>query len=781
MEGQENAFPARNTPERILLDAASAMVAVRTTSEVQALLIDFAARLLPQTSPQIEGRTPTSSAHIPIVTTAGAPFGYLSFGQSEPLCGAEAEAATRLARLAADCIARLGERDAVTETLKEQVRAEVTLRAVLEGMSEGVIVLDRAGGVVTINRAALAMHGAGPNTSPHRFLQEFVDNFETRYSDGTLMPAEEWPAARALRGEIVRGQEIHVRHHLTGESWIGSYSASPVRDADGRVQLAAITIHDITEQRRGQLALARREEQFREIAETLPQLVWSTRADGYHDYYNSRWYEYTGMRPGDTDGEGWSTLLHPDDIERSQAIWSRSLETGEPYEIEYRFRRRDGRFRWFLGRALPIHDGEGRIMRWFGTCTDIHDQRVKHESLRFMVELSESTRALRDPVAIMATTARLLGKHLRVSRCAYAEVESDEDTFTIIQDYTDQVASSAGTYPLNAFGPRAAADQRSGRTLVIRDVDRELPPQEGGDTFNSIQVKAIICCPLLKEGRLAAMMAVHSEYPRDWTEDEIELVNLVVDRAWSTIERARSEGMLRALNQDLERRVAERTAELATAVEELEGFTYTVSHDLRSPLRAIMATSVIVQEDYGHLLPAEANEELARQGAAAKRMGVLIDELLRLTRLTREEMIRSEFDISALAREVVDDLISLGEPPTGIEFEIQPHLHAYGDARLVRFVLLNLLENAIKFSPNGGRVRFAWERNAYSVRDEGVGFDMAHASKLFLPFERLHGVSQFPGTGIGLANVERIVKRHGGRVWAESRPGDGAAFYFTLG
>ncbi len=230
---------------------------------------------------------------------------------------------------------------------------------------------------------------------------------------------------------------------------------------------------------------------------------------------------------------------------------------------------------------------------------------------------------------------------------------------------------------------------------------------------------------------------------------------------------------------ELERRVFERTQELEAAVRELEGFTYSVSHDLRSPLRAIVSTSVMLQQDFGEELPEPASELLTRQASAAKKMAVLIDDLLRLSRITRQEMLRSTVDLSSMAHEIVQEM-QAGDAAVTVEFRITEPLLCEADERLMRLVLANLLSNAAKFSPDGGVVEFAKVGEAFVVRDQGIGFDMKYVDRLFRPFERLVPDAEFPGTGIGLANVRRIIERHHGKVWAEAELQKGAAFYFTL-
>jgi light-regulated signal transduction histidine kinase (bacteriophytochrome) len=229
-----------------------------------------------------------------------------------------------------------------------------------------------------------------------------------------------------------------------------------------------------------------------------------------------------------------------------------------------------------------------------------------------------------------------------------------------------------------------------------------------------------------------------------------------------------------------------RVAELAAANDELEAFSYSVSHDLRGPLRAIDGFSEILIEQYSAKLDPQAQHFLARVRAGSQRMGLLIDDLLGLASITRVELHRCDVDLAQIARDVVEEL-RRREPARTVELVAADHLAARGDPRLLRAALDNLVGNAWKFTGKraAARIELGTELHdgvvAYYVRDNGAGFDMAYAHKLFTPFQRLHEQSDFEGTGVGLATVDRIIKRHGGRLWAAATVGEGATFFFTLG
>jgi PAS domain S-box-containing protein len=387
----------------------------------------------------------------------------------------------------------------------------------------------------------------------------------------------------------------------------------------------SVIAHDVTERLKAQQALRQSEELFRGMAETMPQIVWTARPDGWRDYYNRQWFEYTGSTLEEAQGWGWAAALHPDDRLRTVALWRTAIETGAAgYEISHRIKRAtDGQYRWHIGRAAPLRNEAGQIVLWVGTNTDVDDAK-------------------------------------------------------------------------------------------------------------------------------------------------------------------RADDELQSLNAELEQRVQIRTAQLEEANHELESFSYSVSHDLRAPLRHV--------QGYVEMLTAAARAQLSEKSLrylktisdATVEMGQLIDDLLAFSRIARVQMYEGAVPLDGLIEDVIQGL-EMATKGRHIIWKIAALPTAVGDRAMLKQVYANLVGNAVKYTrqrdPAEIEIGCAGEQDGRCVlfvRDNGAGFDMQYAHKLFGVFQRLHRAEEFEGTGIGLATVRRIVVRHGGTAWAEGKLNEGATVYFTL-
>ena len=321
---------------------------------------------------------------------------------------------------------------------------------------------------------------------------------------------------------------------------------------------------------------------------------------------------------------------------------------------------------------------------------------------------------------------------------------------------------------------------RTGVPELIPVIDAEQAQAITAPAFRAvigrIGLASALSIPLRSRDRTIGAISILRTTPGNpYTTDDQYLAQDIADRAGLAIDNA-------VLVTTLEQRVIARTAELETANRELEAFSYSVSHDLRTPLRAIDGFSRVLLKDYESALDADGQRCLQRIRAGTQRMSALIDDLLNLARISRIPLFLDTHDLSALAREVITE-IQNHEPARAMPVHIAPGLSARADARLLRIMLENLLNNAWKFTARHAQAEI-WvgaQAGAFYVRDTGAGFDMSYAEKLFVPFQRLHAVKDYDGTGIGLATVHRIVTHHGGRIWAEAEIGKGATFFFTLG
>nr|WP_314630849.1 PAS domain S-box protein [uncultured Noviherbaspirillum sp.] len=454
---------------------------------------------------------------------------------------------------------------------------------------------------------------------------------------------------------------------------------------------------------------------------------------------------------------------------RSGALQAAS---GSLFRMETPYALADGSERVIDLVLAPVMDGHGKVLFIAQTGTDITERKQVEQRLRLLDEMNEATRNASDPRVIMEEVPRLLGEHLRASRCAYADVEPNNDQFTIRHDWNAPGAqSSVGTYSLDLFGPRAARDMREGRTLVIRDVDRELTPAEGGDMFSAIGVKAIICCPLVKEGKLVAMMALHQDAPRDWSAANVTLLEEVVERSWAHIERIRAMETLRVED----RRKSEFLAVLA--------------HELRNPLAPIRNGLQVMRVASGDPeTVARVRDVMERQLA---HLVHLVDDLLDIARITRGKVDLQKQQVAlrtVVASAVETSLPAIESRRHQLSLRLpEPALYLTVDPTRISQVIGNLLTNAAKYTPVGGHIDVSARQDGgdvvLSVGDDGIGIPAESLCAIFDMFtqvgdklDRTQG-----GLGIGLSLARRLVELHGGTIAVESAGnGQGTTFHVRL-
>lgn len=372
------------------------------------------------------------------------------------------------------------------------------------------------------------------------------------------------------------------------------------------------------------------------------------------------------------------------------------------------------------------------------------------------------------------------GTHISV-----IEFKLPKDEFTIIAAHNTQPTklSSGKKYPIKDITPLENTF-RSGEAYVVDDIHTPPFATEINKTLEMEGIISFISLPMLVQDELIGSLNFGADRPQAFSSEQIESAQDIANLLAIAIQQARLYQKTKNHAQELEERVLERTSQLMAANQELESFSYSVAHDLRSPLRAVNGFSHMLLEDCADQLDKQAHSYIDHILTANQRMSQLIDDLLNLSHLTRSELVRASVDLSKLANTIVKEL-QQRDPQRNVEFVITNNLQAKADPRLIRVVLENLLGNAWKFTSKTPKAHIEFgtlpeEKDTYFIRDNGIGFDMTYANKLFGAFQRLHTEDEFPGTGIGLATVKRIIHRHGGEVWATGTINEGATFFFTI-
>lgn len=558
-------------------------------------------------------------------------------------------------------------------------------------------------------------------------------------------PADRQSAVTRLQQQgFVRDFELEIRRK-SGEVRQASLSAEMI-EIDQEVCILTI-MNDITERKQAEQALRLSEERFAKAFRASPAgLIISRLSDGQLIEFNQSWQAFFGYSTEELAGQNARSLnLYKDPADRQHFV-AQVQAHGFVRDFEIEMRRKSGELFWISASTEMIEIGHELCL--LSIVNDITERKQVEAALR---ESEDKFKYIFD-YSILGKSITFLSGEMHMNR-AFC------DLFGYLPEELQQRRWQDITHPDDIeLSQRMIESLLSGEKEGVRFLKRYLH-KNGSVIWTDVST-------FLRRGQ--------SGQP-------LYFMTTVSD----ITERKRAEETIRQLNQELEQRVVERTAQLEATNKELEAFAYSVSHDLRAPLRGIDGFSQALLEDYADKLDDAGQSYLRRVRAASQRMGHLIDDMLALSRLTRSDMRRERVNLSELAQVVAEELRQ-AEPDRQIELIIAGDIAAQADAQLIQVVLENLFGNAWKFTAKhrSARIEFGTiihnGRPVYLVRDDGAGFDMAYADKLFGPFQRLHTTAEFAGTGIGLATVQRIIHRHGGEVWAESAVEQGATFYFTL-
>ena len=536
-------------------------------------------------------------------------------------------------------------------------------------------------------------------------------------------------------------------------------------------------------------ALQESEQRFKQLVDAAQEGIWVADDRGLITYVNQRMAELLGYQNGALIGRQVYDFLDATARAGAQRAIGRPSAGGESHDL--RFRRHDGTELWGLVSASPITGRDGGVIGTVGMVTDITERKRTEERLRRTAErltvlhdLDQAILAARSPIEIGRAALGRMRRMVACQRCSVILFDFPRGHAHLIAGYAAGAALPAGTVSMDLLSPGEVL-----RRGTVRSIDDLTALDAPAPIFRQLReegMRSVLSVPLLVDAEAIGEINLASNAPNAFNAEHRDIAMEIAAPLAIAIQQARLREELGRQAGELERRLAERGAALRAATTELETMLYAVSHDLRDPLRHICGFSQLLLDDAGPAIDPAVQHYAGRIRDGAARMSTLVDDLVHLARVARQDLLRRPVELTTLAEDVVSRL----QPETegrAVEWRIQPLPTVDCDPSLVRLALESLLDNALKFTrPRDHSVitirPIEHEGQAgFAVQDTGIGFKMAYAAKLFGVFQRLHRPDEFEGNGAGLALVQRVAQKHGGRVWAESGPEGGATFYLTLG
>jgi PAS domain S-box-containing protein len=623
-----------------------------------------------------------------------------------------------------------------SENIRQEQRK---LEALLQAAPVGITMADSNGKLTVFNHANVALWGHIPmsnNVEAYAVHKGWWADGSPRH--GQPIKPDEWGLARALQGEDSPRQMIEIEpFDAIGTRKTILLYAAPVRDAKANITGAVVAQMDITDRVKVEAALRESEAKFRTIADALPQMVWSTRADGHHDYFNERWYAFTGMPLGSTDGERWNGLFHPEDQEQAWDKWRHSLATGEPYEIQYRLRHHTGEYRWTLGRALPLLDEMGTIVRWMGTCTDIHHQKQIEQELTNVHAASERLRRL------------------------YETFLDNSPDLAYVFDVNHRF-TYANKLLLTMWGK--TWDESIGKTCLELGYEPWHAEMHGREIEQIKATRQPIKGEVAFTGTFGPRIYEYIFVPVVGPNEEVEAI---AGTTRDVTDRKKNEEALRDANRRKDEFLAMLAHELRNPLAPINSAAYALGMHQLDP-KAITKVSGIITRQVAH-------------------MTGLIDDLLDISRVSRG-LIRlklSANDLKAIVNKAIEQvrpLIETHNHRLTLDLGAEPAFIRSDEKRLVQIVA-NLLNNAAKYTPNGGVIQISMKTTGseieLSIQDDGLGISPEIQPFIFDLFTQAQRNTDHSagGLGIGLALVKNLVDLHGGKVACHSQGlGHGSTF-----